>query len=169
MTYTQLDKQAEESAEELNSKSVNIHRLYIHILSQLDLTMPDLLQARVEACFKAAERHFNCLFIRPEISFKLRGQKAGVASYKVYGRKIRAHGPEWQAVMQNVYQLPASRCHNYAVNRTVKTHYLYTCACPQREPFALSGQRHARVKKGLHYQCKECRARLVYTHQQLQR
>ena len=165
--------------------------------------MPDLLYSRVEACFQAAERHFNCSFVRPAVSFKLRGQKAGVAhicenrlrfnpimyqenrehfllhtvahevahlvSYKVYGNKIRAHGPEWQAVMQNIYQLPASRCHNYAVKSTIKTHYLYSGACPHREPFALSSQRHARVKKGLHYLCKECRARLTYTQQQVRR
>ena len=165
--------------------------------------MPDLLYSRVEACFQAAERHFNCSFVRPAVSFKLRGQKAGVAhicenrlrfnpimyqenrehfllhtvahevahlvSYKIYGNKIRAHGPEWQAVMQNIYQLPASRCHNYAVKSTIKTHYLYSCACPQREPFALSSQRHAPIKKGLHYLCKECRARLTYTQQQVRR
>ncbi len=165
--------------------------------------MPDLLHSRVEACFKAAERYFNCSFVRPAVNFKLRGQKAGVAhicenrlrfnpimyqenrehfllhtvahevahlvSYKIYGSKIRAHGPEWQAVMHNIYQLPAIRCHNYAVKSTIKTHYLYSCACPQREPFALSSQRHARVKKGLHYMCKECRTRLTYTQQQVRR
>ena len=165
--------------------------------------MPELLIERVEACYQKAEHYFNCSFKRPDISFKLRGQKAGVAhicenrlrfnpvlykenrehfllhtvahevahliSYKVYGKNIRAHGPQWQAVMQDVYRLPADRCHNYAVKNKTKTHYLYRCQCTEREPFALSGQRHARIKKGLHYLCKECRGKLTYTHQQVLR
>lgn len=165
--------------------------------------MPDLIQQRVEDCYQQAERYFNCTFARPAISFKLRGQKAGVAhicenrlrfnpvlykenrehflqhtvahevahlvTYQHYGNKIRAHGPQWQAVMQNVFQLPANRCHNYNVSRAPRTHYLYSCKCTDREPFALSAQRHARVKKGLHYLCKACKAQLVYLQQQVKR
>ena len=41
--------------------------------------MPDLLHARVEACYQLAEDFFKRSFPRPEVSFKLRGQKAGVA------------------------------------------------------------------------------------------
>lgn len=165
--------------------------------------MPDLLKDRVEACYQTAERYFNRAFKRPEISFKLRGQKAGVAhisenrlrfnpvlyqenrehfllhtvahevahliSYQVYGKSIRAHGPQWQAVMHDVYKLPANRCHNYAVRTPPKTHYLYRCQCREREPFALSAQRHARINKGLHYLCKGCQQKLVYIHRQVQR
>lgn len=165
--------------------------------------MPNLIEERVEQCFQIAESHFKQTFKRPQISFKLRGQKAGVAhiddnrlrfnptlysenrahflqhtvahevahlvSYAVYGKKIRAHGPQWQAVMQKVYLLPAHRCHSYAIERKVKTHYLYTCQCQQREPFALSAQRHARIKKGVQYVCKVCRAPLRYLQQQVQR
>lgn len=165
--------------------------------------MPEHLNQRVEACYHKAERYFNCSFQRPEISFKLRGQKAGVAhicenrlrfnpvlyqentehfllhtvahevahliAYQVYGKQIRAHGPEWQAVMHNVYKLPANRCHNYTIKRKPRTHYLYRCQCAEREPFALSAQRHARIRKGLHYLCKDCRSRLNYTSQQVQR
>ncbi|HHX34712.1 MAG TPA: SprT family zinc-dependent metalloprotease [Gammaproteobacteria bacterium] len=165
--------------------------------------MPDLLHARVEACYQAAERHFNRVFKRPMISFKLRGQKAGVAhicenrlrfnpvlyeenrehfllhtvahevahlvAYNVYGNNIRAHGPQWQSVMLNIYQLPPNRCHAYAIKSTPKTHYLYSCLCAGREPFALSAQRHARINKGMHYLCKVCQAKLSYTHQQVQR
>lgn len=165
--------------------------------------MPDLIKQRVETCYQTAERYFNCSFKRPDISFKLRGQKAGVAhicenrlrfnpvlyqenrthfllhtvahevahlvSYQLYGNSIRAHGSEWQAVMQHVYQLPANRCHNYAVKSTAKTHYLYRCQCDAREPFALSAQRHARINKGLHYLCKACQAKLTYTNKQILR
>ena len=40
--------------------------------------MPELLHARVEACYQQAEV-FPTPVPRPEVSFKLRGQKAGVA------------------------------------------------------------------------------------------
>lgn len=41
--------------------------------------MPELLNTRVEDCFKQAELFFKRPFKRPIVSFKLRGQKAGVA------------------------------------------------------------------------------------------
>lgn len=41
--------------------------------------MPEQLHARVEACYEQAEAFFNQRFTRPQVSFKLRGQKAGVA------------------------------------------------------------------------------------------
>jgi SprT protein len=41
--------------------------------------MPEQLHARVEACYQQAEAYFNRQFERPQVSFKLRGQKAGVA------------------------------------------------------------------------------------------
>ncbi len=41
--------------------------------------MPEQLLARVEACYQQAEIFFKQRFERPQVSFKLRGQKAGVA------------------------------------------------------------------------------------------
>ncbi|WP_437880368.1 SprT family zinc-dependent metalloprotease [Pseudomonas sp. LRF_L74] len=41
--------------------------------------MPESLYKRVEDCYQQAEAFFKCPFPRPEVSFKLRGQKAGVA------------------------------------------------------------------------------------------
>lgn len=41
--------------------------------------MPEHLNARVETCYLLAERFFNRRFERPQVSLKLRGQKAGVA------------------------------------------------------------------------------------------
>ncbi|MEX6502654.1 SprT family zinc-dependent metalloprotease [Pseudomonas zhanjiangensis] len=41
--------------------------------------MPEQLIARVDACYQLAEAFFKRPFARPEVSFKLRGQKAGVA------------------------------------------------------------------------------------------
>lgn len=41
--------------------------------------MPEQLHARVEQCYLLAEDFFKRRFARPEVSFRLRGQKAGVA------------------------------------------------------------------------------------------
>ncbi|TLX59592.1 SprT family zinc-dependent metalloprotease [Stutzerimonas nosocomialis] len=41
--------------------------------------MPERLLARVESCYQLAEAFFKQPFARPEVSLKLRGQKAGVA------------------------------------------------------------------------------------------
>ncbi|WP_407311580.1 SprT family zinc-dependent metalloprotease [Pseudomonas sp. nanlin1] len=41
--------------------------------------MPEQLNTRVESCFQQAESFFKRPFKRPLVSFKLRGQKAGVA------------------------------------------------------------------------------------------
>ncbi len=41
--------------------------------------MPEQLLSRVEDCYQQAERFFKRSFVRPQVSFKLRGQKAGVA------------------------------------------------------------------------------------------
>ncbi|MNF72912.1 hypothetical protein D3C76_741600 [compost metagenome] len=41
--------------------------------------MPELLNSRVETCFQQAEAFFKRPFTRPQVSLKLRGQKAGVA------------------------------------------------------------------------------------------
>lgn len=44
--------------------------------------MPEHLNARVEACYRQAEHFFQRSFPRPTVSFRLRGQKAGVADRK---------------------------------------------------------------------------------------
>ena len=41
--------------------------------------MPDQLNQRIETCYLQAEAFFKRPFKRPEVSLKLRGQKAGVA------------------------------------------------------------------------------------------
>lgn len=41
--------------------------------------MPEQLQARVEECYRQAEAFFKRSFPRPQVSLRLRGQKAGVA------------------------------------------------------------------------------------------
>lgn len=41
--------------------------------------MPEHIHTRVESCYQQAEAFFKQRFVRAEVSFKLRGQQAGVA------------------------------------------------------------------------------------------
>ncbi|MCQ4241877.1 SprT family zinc-dependent metalloprotease [Stutzerimonas stutzeri] len=161
--------------------------------------MPERLNARVEACYLLAEAFFKQRFKRPEVSLKLRGQKAGVAhldqnllrfndqlyrantehflqqtvahevahlvAHQLYGGRIRPHGEEWQLIMRGVYELMPDRCHSYEVARRQASRYIYRCACPERD-FPFTGQRHALVRKGRRYFCRNCRATLVFSGQQ---
>lgn len=161
--------------------------------------MPERLNARVEACYQLAEAFFKQRFKRPEVSLKLRGQKAGVAhldqnllrfndqlyrantehflqqtvahevahlvAHQLYGGQIRPHGEEWQLIMRGVYELMPDRCHSYEVARRKASRYIYRCACPERD-FPFTGQRHALVRKGRRYFCRNCRATLVFSGQQ---
>jgi SprT protein len=161
--------------------------------------MPELLNARVEACYVQAEAFFQRAFTRPEISLRLRGQKAGVAhldenllrfnprlyqenredfltqtvahevahmiARQLYGARIQPHGAHWQAIMREVYALPAQRCHSYAISRRPSTRYVYHCQCPNHD-FAFSAQRHRLARQGRRYLCRRCRAPLLFSGQQ---
>ena len=130
--------------------------------------MPEHLLSRVEHCYQQAEAFFKRPFARAEVSFKLRGQKAGVAhliAHQLFGLKIQPHGEEWQLIMRGVYELPPNRCHSYAVQRRTVSRYIYRCSCPQGE-FPFSAQRHALVSKGRRYYCRRCKVTLSYTGEQ---
>jgi len=71
------------------------------------------------------------------------------------GIKPRAHGAEWQAIMQR-FGLSPDRCHDYDLSNIPskqQQRYPYQCACRQHW---LSATRHNRVKKGFRYHCKLC-------------
>lgn len=76
------------------------------------------------------------------------------------GRKrIRPHGPEWQAVMLQCFERPPEIYHSFelpekqAKTRQMKT-YAYTCGCQTHE---LSAIRHNKItQKGTKYLCKFC-------------
>lgn len=89
---------------------------------------------------------------------------AHLIAHALYGGQIRAHGREWQALMTDLYGLPARRCHDYAVAPRRSTRYLYRCGCPEGIPF--TPQRHALVRRGRRYQCRRCGDLLHFTGQQ---
>ena len=65
---------------------------------------------------------------------------------------IKAHGREWKFVMEQVYKLPATRCHSYDTNSTVtkrELRHTYGCAC-EGKTFKLSTTMHNRLQNDLH-------------------
>ena len=97
-------------------------------------------------------------FLRQTVAHEV----AHLLAYTLYGRRIRPHGPQWQAIMLDVFGLPADRCHNYQLPPGWKTLYAYACSCRQHQ---FSAQRHSRVNRGQGYLCKTCRQPLAFTGQ----
>ncbi|GAB3384348.1 SprT family zinc-dependent metalloprotease [Azotobacter armeniacus] len=100
-------------------------------------------------------------FLRQTVAHEV----AHLIAYQRFGAEIRPHGGEWQRIMQEVYELPAKRCHDYAVQRRRAIHYLYRCLCPAGE-FPFTAQRHSLVLRGRRYLCRRCRAVLEFSGEQ---
>lgn len=79
---------------------------------------------------------------------------AHVAIYRLYGNRVRPHGPEWKALMR-AFGLDPSPCHTLPAEpaRTLKR-FRYECACD--EPAWLTSIRHKRAKGGTKYICRRC-------------
>lgn len=101
-------------------------------------------------------------FLRQTVAHEV----AHLLAYKLFGNQIRPHGLQWQNIMENVFELPAKRCHSYQVPPRWKTFYLYSCQCQRHE---ITAQRHARVKRGYQYNCRKCRQRLAFTGKAIKR
>lgn len=86
---------------------------------------------------------------------------AHLLAWKLYGRGIRPHGPEWQQIMQQVFQLVPSTTHSFDVKRSGKMGYLYTCACEARE-HALTLKKHNWIEGGRRYICLKCKSHLRF-------
>lgn len=85
---------------------------------------------------------------------------AHIVARRLFGKKIRPHGPEWRQVMQ-LFGAEASRCHNYDVSRSSRRtlkRYPYHCDCRTHQ---LSSIRHNRVLQGQSYHCRSCRQPLI--------
>lgn len=85
---------------------------------------------------------------------------AHIVARRLFGKKIKPHGPEWRQVMQ-LFGAEASRCHNYDVSRSSRRtlkRYPYRCHCRTHQ---LSSIRHNRVKRGQTYHCLSCKQPLL--------
>ncbi|MEY6431432.1 SprT-like domain-containing protein [Thioalkalicoccus limnaeus] len=82
-------------------------------------------------------------------------ETAHYLAYRVHGRRIRPHGPEWQALMRALGAEP-TRCHDYDVSdlraRRMRYHH-YHCACRDHR---LSSIRRNKVLNGARYLCRYC-------------
>ena len=104
--------------------------------------------------YQQNEAHFLTHVVAHEV--------AHLIAHQLFGSRIRPHGPEWQSIMVKVYQLPADRCHNYALPTRKKRAYHYLCQCPNGHD--LSPQRHARVQKQRSdYRCIKCKTLLSFS------
>ena len=90
---------------------------------------------------------------------------AHLIAHELFGKKIRAHGKEWQHIMNQVFKLPADRCHAYDTQRTSRKPWLYQCLCKDGNIIYLGTTRHNRAKKGAVYRCTRCKGPLHFLKQ----
>ncbi len=86
---------------------------------------------------------------------------AHLATIRLFPYAKQHHGPEFRRVMHHMGGSGATY-HNYDVSSvtTKQKRYVYACDC---DTHALSGLKHARVKKGVVYHCKKCKATVKFT------
>jgi SprT protein len=80
---------------------------------------------------------------------------AHVVAFVRYGHRIRPHGPEWRAIMEQFGATP-ERCHRYDLSRVPRRAtrvFPYHCGCREHE---LTSIRHHRVLAGQTYLCRRC-------------
>jgi SprT protein len=80
---------------------------------------------------------------------------AHLIAFLCHGPRIRPHGPEWRAIMEQ-FGAPPERCHRYDLSRIpqrVRRVFIYHCGCSEHQ---LTGIRHRRVQAGQTYLCRRC-------------
>lgn len=81
---------------------------------------------------------------------------AHLLTFALYGR-VQPHGREWQMMMTEIMQLPATRTHCFNTENSVTRHYerfTYYCLCQSHE---LTAIRHNRIQsRKARYFCKHC-------------
>lgn len=84
---------------------------------------------------------------------------AHLIAYKLYGRKIRPHGKEWQAIMMQVFEVnPKARHQLEATPTRQERKFAYRCDCQEHQ---IGIRRHNKIiKKGMVYRCSRCHSQL---------
>lgn len=88
---------------------------------------------------------------------------AHLIAYELFGTAIKAHGREWQSLMEGLFQQKAHVKHNFDVSLVANKPFIYNCSCLHE--IALSKRQHNTVKRGGQYLCKRCRSQLHFSHQ----
>lgn len=86
---------------------------------------------------------------------------AHLVVYARWGANTKPHGSEWRAVM-DAFGLPPRATHRYDVSRLrgARSPYVYRCRCDG--DVRLGPLRHTRIRRGVVYFCRRCRAALEY-------
>ena len=94
-------------------------------------------------------------FIRQVVPHEL----AHLIVYQVFGR-VKPHGQEWQAVMTQLFNLPADTCHQFDVENVQGKMFAYQCEC---QTHYLTIRRHNRIQRDkIAYLCRKCQGKLVF-------
>ncbi|UYG08438.1 SprT-like domain-containing protein [Halomonas sp. M4R1S46] len=75
------------------------------------------------------------------------------------GHLARPHGHEWQAVMRRLFGLAPRVTHRFDTGRASPAPHRYRCGCREH---AFTARRHALVRSGRAYRCRQCAETLVY-------
>ncbi len=80
-------------------------------------------------------------------------------------QRPRPHGSEWQAVMQDCFELEAQRCHAYRTYpaRIVARPFVYHCGCREHN---LTNIMHKRLSRSYQALCKDCKKPLRFISRQ---
>jgi SprT protein len=82
-------------------------------------------------------------------------ETAHAVAFRLFGSRVKPHGPEWQAIM-HLFGAEPERCHKYDTNG-LQTRRLrrfgYDCACRTHR---LTSIRHKRILLGQVYLCRHC-------------
>ncbi len=137
---------------------------------RFDLRGQSAGQFRVDRAGHCLIRYNGALLTRHGADFLRRTvphETAHYVAYRLYGRTIRPHGPEWQDIMRQFGARP-DRCHGYDVSgleaRQVRL-FPYHCGCSSHR---LTSIRHNRVSRGQRYLCRRCGEPLMPGHKQEQ-
>jgi SprT protein len=95
-----------------------------------------------------AERQLDA-FLKTTIPHEI----AHAVCQKLYGRRVRPHGPEWQRICVALGG-DGKRCHSFTSARTRRVHRLpYRCSC---RSWDLTVIRVNRIQRGVRYHCRKC-------------